>query len=115
MPACDEHRQAVATAGCSPCRAGAGRRIGTWTRWWLRYRPIEGAQHQQWDAEVPDPGEQTVELRLVDERAGQARRVVGEADQGEGAERGCPVIVEVPRDPDLVRRGAGHGAAGRAW
>jgi hypothetical protein len=75
---------------------------------------IEGAQRQQGDAEVADPGEDTVQLRLVDDRPGQAGGAIVEADQGEVVEGGGPVIVEVTYDLDLVRRGAGHGRAGLA-
>src|SRR5215213_429974 len=79
---------------------------------------MEGAHRQQRDAEVADPIEDAVQLRLVDDRAGQAGSAVVEANQGEVAERGGPVIVEVTGDPDLVHRGVGRrraGPAGAGW
>ena len=60
---------------------------------------------KQRGADVAQTGEETVELRLVRERSAQAGRAVVAAHQGEVAEPGGPVVVEVTIDPDLVRRG----------
>ena len=50
----------------------------------------------QGDAEVADLGEQPVQFRLVGDGPGEAGRAVAFVGQGEVAEPGRPVLVEVP-------------------
>jgi hypothetical protein len=91
-----------------------GRWFVTRTRSGRLYRPIEEAQSQYWDAQVADPGEHTVQVRLVNERPGETGGAVVETDESEIVKGGGPVVVEVAGDPDLVHGDAGGGGAGPA-
>src|SRR5829696_5979175 len=65
----------------------------------------------QGDAQVSDLDEHPLQLRLVGDDAGKTRRSIGFLGQGEVAEPGCPVLVQVPFDPKLV--GGRHMPSGR--
>ena len=66
---------------------------------------VDDRHGDQGDAEVADLGEQPVQLRLVGDGTGEAGGPVVFVGQGEVAEPGRPVLVQVPVDPKLVAGG----------
>ena len=65
----------------------------------------EGCDRDEGRAEVADLGEQAVQLGLVAHDAAQGGGAVVLVGEGEAVEPGRPVLVQVPADAQLVRRG----------
>src|SRR5918998_4191673 len=63
---------------------------------------VDGLDGDQGGAEVAYLGEQAVQLSLVGHCAAQGGSAVVFADQGQSAEPGRPVLVEVPLYPEFI-------------
>ena len=63
---------------------------------------VDGLDRDQGGAEVAHLGEQAVQLGLVGHGATQGGGAVVFADEGQSAEPGGPVLVEVSLDPEFV-------------
>src|SRR4029077_5694876 len=68
---------------------------------------IDLPDRDEWEAQVSNPLEETVESCLVDDLAADDGRTVVQVADGQSVEPRGPVRVEMPRESDLITSGLG--------